>query len=253
MKKYALTVLLVFVFGCTSHFKNLSKVASYENERVRELTQAARVANQIGRDNLSKTNYAKATVAYDLSDDFLRREQNIVGLPVEDQSQVVKSLLDENKKLRAAAKDLQDARELEETEWRRQREQYLSALQAMGQKYEEEHNKSIIKRLFAGLGFTGTILLIVGICILCPAAIPVFTHFAGFVVSKVPALASALGIVSKKCLDQVIRGIQKGKDEISKNPTKNPLEVLDTELSKSMDENHKILVRARKAKVVAPI
>lgn len=225
-------------------------------QRVSELTQAARVANNIGRGSLVATNYGKALIAYDLSDDFLRRDQNLTGLPIQDQTAQVRTLLGENASLKQQSASLEAQREAEETGWRAERAQYEKQLIDMGQKYEAERNKSIVRRIISSLGIGGTVAAIVAICIFFPAAIPIFTHLAGWLVNKIPALASGLGVVSKNAFDGIVRGVESAKVELKNNPPSSPAaaaDVLSKHLSKSMHPDHQVLVKARKSKIVAPI
>jgi hypothetical protein len=267
MKRWIYTLSLLALIGCTSHAPKTKRLEAKQEERSRELNQSALVANQVNQRYMERlepdvkptgtTNYTKAKAASELTGEFLRRNQNNVGLPVEDQTEQVKSLLSENSRLKAKSEVLEAEKEEQEILWRAEHRQHEAALIDMGQQVEKERNKSILRRLYASLGLTGIIAVIAGICIFFPAALPILMRMVAWLVGKIPALAAALGVVSKEAFDQIVRGVENGKAEIKRareaNKVIDPIEALDSNLSKSMDNKHKVLVKARKAKLVQPV
>lgn len=239
--------ILFFLVGCTHNAANLKRVDTKQDERTREVIQAAKVANDIGHQRLAshETNsVVEAMIAYDLSATYLRRGQGIMGLPIVDQTAVVADLLSSNAKLKAAAEAVEKERVTQEQEWAQERAELNRKLLEMGAKYEEEHNKSIVRRvwgwLFSTLGIGG----IIALCFLCPAVIPIFARMLAWVVGKFPKLAGAMGVVSTQAFDAVMRGIHRAKKEWGTDDA-DPKETLEVNLSREMDLAHKSLVEAR--------
>jgi hypothetical protein len=100
---------------------------------------------------------------------------------------------------------------------------------------------------------SGTVLIGGGIalCVFFPVAIPIFGRVLGWMVGKVPSLARALGVVSLKAFDAVVRGVEKSRAATAGQPLANQTggeaAGLDWNLGREMDREHKRLVRARKA------
>lgn len=238
---------LLTICGCTFFAAKQHRVETKQDERVREVVQAATVANQVGRERLvsKETNsIAEAMIAYDLSATFLRRGQTIVGLPIVDQSQQVADLLSSNRALKESAEAREHERVAQEQGWAAERAALLLRLQEMGAKYEAEKNKSIVRRVWGWL--TGLIGIggVIALMVLCPALIPIFGRLLGMVVSLFPKLAGMVGVVSTKAFDGVVRGLHRAKGEMNTNDA-NPTEALEINLSREMDRDHKNLVAAR--------
>jgi hypothetical protein len=241
------TAALLILPGCTHHTGLLRKLDTKQDERTREILQSAKVANEAGRQRvqMSDTNaVTDALIAYDLSASFLRRGQNIIGLPIADQTQVVMDLLSKNRSLREAAEDHERSRVAQEQKWAADRAQLEQKLLEMGAKYEAEKNASIVKRIWHWTISTFGIGGLIALCIFCPAAIPIITRIVGWVVSKFPALAGALGVVATKSFDAVVRGVQRTKSEWGSQDG-DPKETLEANLSREMDHDHKLLVACR--------
>ena len=117
-------------------------------------------------------------------------------------------------------------------------------LLAMGEKYEEERNRSVVRRiwtwLIGSLGIGG----LVALAIFCPALIPIFGRILGWIVAKLPSLAGWIGVVSTKAFDNVVLGVEKARQKIGVAD-----DTLKTELSKAMDDADKTLVRTRKVSI----
>jgi hypothetical protein len=246
IRRFAI-IICVALCGCSFFAARKHRVETKQDERVREVVQAATVANQVGRERLQskETNsIAEAMIAYDLSATFLKRGQTIVGLPVVDQSQEVADLLSSNRALKESAEARERARVAQEQGWAAERAALLLKLQEMGAKYEAEKNKSVLHRVWGWL--TGLIGVggVIALMVFCPALIPVFGRILAWVVSMFPKLAGVIGVVSTKAFDGVVRGIHRAKGEMSTNDS-NPAEALDTNLSREMDRSHKDLVQAR--------
>lgn len=138
----------------------------------------------------------------------------------------------------------------------------------LGVKAEAARNEKITRWTKLSLGtftfFGGAIAVFV----FFPVAISVAGRFLGWLVSKLPGLASACGVVSVKAFDAVVRAIEKTKQESSpaaptvpvanslltqgnsrRGPAEDFINKLQNQLSREMDAAHKALVRSRKTKL----
>jgi hypothetical protein len=145
---------------------------------------------------------------------------------------------------------------------------------------EAERNKRITR--WTKFGVWGTTLIggAVALFIFCPIALPICGRLLAWLVGKVPALASGLGVVSVKAFDAVLRGVENAKNQHAKQelggPSSRPrispvaptvpvanvlpggdsrrgqenwVDKLHNHLSREMDAAHKALVRARKTQL----
>jgi len=138
-------------------------------------------------------------------------------------------------------------------------------LVAMGTQFEQERNARITRWTkflgFGGLGVGGLVALLVFV----PASIPLLGRLLGWVVGRLPGLAGAVGVVSTRAFDAVVRGVEQFKTAGTPNqPAANPAAptgsvaratglaapapggLLD-HLSRELDAGHKQLVRTRRA------
>jgi hypothetical protein len=120
-----------------------------------------------------------------------------------------------------------------------------AALVEKGKLYEAEKNKHIVRRVWEwGLSTFG-IGGLIALCFFCPALIPVLGSFVGWIVGKIPALVSVVGMVPKKAFDAVIKGVGQYR-EIKKQTEKKP--VIDSILGPNT-EPHAALIESRRAKL----
>lgn len=117
-----------------------------------------------------------------------------------------------------------------------------SKLIDLGSIYEKEKNKSWWSRIYAALGVGGLIAL----ALVFPVIIPIGGHLIGWLVSAVPALASACGVVGKRAFDSVLTAVQKSKEQMAASEHTEALAVLKNELSKATDASHRRLISTRK-------
>lgn len=123
------------------------------------------------------------------------------------------------------------------------------ALIEMGKKYEAEKNKSIMKRIWhwaiGTLGIGGIVALFVFFPALAVPLLPIAARALGWIVSMFPKAAGALGVVSTKAFDAVVKGVNSGleKTDAAQSAT------VKQELSKALDQSHKNLVRAAKLRI----
>ena len=273
----AAVFLALVLCGCTQYQKGLKELDPKTQERIAELVQGAGLANASTEQRLSiisnlvqslhtlatQTNRiptsitsnviaqaAGASRSASVTSGQIRRASLIVGPPLEDQSKLIGDLLSDNEELRAAAEKLIAQKQTQEQEWAAQKAELERRLIEYGAKYEEERNKNIVKRIWhwaTGLfGVAGAVAFFV----FCPAiAIPLAGRFMGWLVEAVPKLAKFLGVVGKKAVDQMVVGLQKGKDALRKtNPE--AAEIINNEMHKEMDAaNRALVVEVKRSKL----
>jgi hypothetical protein len=127
-------------------------------------------------------------------------------------------------------------------------DQANARLQEMGRLYEAERNRSIVSRILGSLGVAGTIAAVVALFVFFPPALAIAGRLMAWLVAKLPAAAGFIGVVGTKAFDATVSGIEKARGAINSSE----MEKVETVLSKSMDESHKVLVRARKAAIKNP-
>ena len=236
---------LLLLSGCTFKGNALSRTLGNLGANRAKLEEESKAMTTGAADSLS---YAPSNAPTALALRLLQRDQQIEGMPrmrinvpsVLNGDRV--SIAELEERLKGQDKLIAEKDALESKLRIREAE-----LVDLGKRYEEERNKSVVKRIWAWsigtLGLAGTIALL---CF-CPALIPVLGHLIGFVVSAFPRLCSAFGVVSKKAFTAVVNGVEQAKDAIPEK-AKDELEV---QLSKAMDRSHKALVSIVKTKKVA--
>jgi hypothetical protein len=137
----------------------------------------------------------------------------MLGSPVVDQTSRVSALLSTNETTRAAGVGAEAVRVQAQSKLVSQEREQAATLQAKGALYEQEHNSGIISRIWkwsiGTLGIGGLIAL----CVFFPAAIPIMGQLIGWLVSRVPALASWLGVVGLRSYERTVTAIQEIRDK----------------------------------------
>jgi hypothetical protein len=160
----------------------------------------------------------------------------------------------------------------------RERRRLADKLEELGARQESQRNAriSLWTRLFTFVA--GPLGLMVGLLVLVPAAAPILGRLLAWVVGKLPVMAGYIGVVGTKAFDATVRGIElfKNNSGLGAGPSTSkpspplmdragdgnrasqlaqpkgvgdgvpPIEQLSTALSRSMDGEHKALVRERK-------
>ena len=249
---------LLFFCGCTFARSGKDKAAAKHDGNAAALNEESRALTSAAKDALD---FAPTNPPVTLAKQFLARDQQIEGLPVERID--VAALLAGN----AAAVKLLEQRFAAQDELLRDRAELqvkLTAanerLQEMGRLYEAEKNKSVVRRVWAWLtgifGIGGLIALVV----LCPAVLPLFGTLASWLIGKVPALVNLFGFVGKRAFDSVVTGVGNVRSKLKiqeelpadKQPTYTAAEVrrmLDVELKEATevgDVNLKPLITQRR-------
>ena len=150
----------------------------------------------------------------------------------------------------------------------------------MGERHEAQRNAKISFWTRVVSLAVGPVGLLIALLLIFPAAAPVIGRLLAWAVGKLPALAGYMGVVGTKAFDATVRGIERFKNNsgldaglsTSKTPAAKdhtagdnnmdrliepqgaeagvpPIEQLSTALSRSMDLEHKALVRERKKKI----
>lgn len=214
MKRHLFTIFAVLMLaaGCTYFRPSLEKVKVNVEERTRELNSGANLAAEKAKEELEKatlllntaevptnatapvtltqpnfkgtTNHIeKASTALGVTVDMTRRNENLIGKPIIDQTPIIAALLSENRMIREAA-------ELRERSKERNEQQMVAKIEALerklieyGTKYEEERNEKITTWFKWGGGIALLLFIIIGLPILFPP-------FASFVVGIFPALTN---------------------------------------------------------------
>ncbi len=150
------------------------------------------------------------------------------------------------------------------------RSRHEIALQAAGEQKELDRGRRFTfwskAVALLGLPLAGLIAL----CVFMPAMIPIVGRLAGWVVSKAPSLAGAVGVVGVKAFDAVVKGIERTRNfpvapaipktelgnsglgdsrrhkESAPGQDEGLMGRLEAELSRAMDRGEKALVRSRK-------
>lgn len=261
--------------SCTHHAQTAAKTDAKLQERERELWDAAHKANEHGDQRLRtavtvagfmvatpaasnlvmqlQKELVKALTAYELSDDFILQGAAVSGAPTHPQDDTVNGLLSDNEQLRKQAVAANNARKTEvETEVSRRKKAEAKLLE-MGAQLEAEKNRNIVSRVWhwaiGTLGIGGLIAL----CFFFPFLIPLVGKLIGFVVTKIPSLASAFGVVAVKSYDALVHGVELAKERYKTSKDETPVEaVFDGPMREAMaGQSDKTLVRQRKAALLA--
>ena len=192
--------------GCTHFASKQSKIGKKLDVIDKNKLESVQVWITGANDSLSLVAPTNQTKEVKLAKKYTGYAQDIVGIPkIEDRINVVK-ILDDSSKLnirqvlerqielkKEADRREADAR-FQELEIRlKEQELVINAkLQAMGTKYEEEHNKKIWWNIFGWS--TGTLIIagIIALCVFFPPAIPIVLGAIKWILSKFVSLLKYL-------------------------------------------------------------
>jgi len=244
MKLPLLILLLAALTGCSSHTgRKMRQTAAVTVQKTEVLQEKARELNTGVVDTLA---IAPTNSHTRLALTLAKAEQQIVGVPAARID--VEAVLNHEKP--ATATLASKLREIETVVSEKKRldtllHEQTAVLAAKGETYEAQQNQHVVKRLwrwlFATFGLAGLVVL----CLLCPAFLPLLARLAAWLVAKIPALAGALGVVSKQAFDAVVSGVGAVRSQWKR--TGDPaLKTLDDELKKSTDQNHRSIIESRR-------
>lgn len=250
---WALAVLLLT--GC-SYAAPKRSAARVELERAN--AGLLEVSRELTTGALDAVTYAPPDPAIALARDLLEVNQGIVGAPTN--------------RIPVPAVIAREPGAITDLETRQTRNQALLAARAviqgrlqqaeerlieMGAKYEEQRNRSIVRRVWAWavgtLGLGGLIALVV----LCPAVLPLLGAALGRLVAWLPKLAGFVGVVGKQAFDAVVQGVGEVRRRLKleanlpggdqpKYAAKDVLGILDAELREATDQEHRDLIDKRR-------
>lgn len=239
--KLSLIISVLLITGCTFHRGSLKRSDAKAAANAASLVEESRALTTGALDALG---HAPTNPPTTLAKNLLQRDQQIEGLPVKriDVDGILaghsEALADLTNRLAGIDALLQDRVRIQT-----ENSQLRDKLVEMGKLYEEERNKTVLKRVFAYLGVGGSIAAIIALFVFFPPALAIAGHLIGWIVSKLPGLASWVGVVSVKAFDQVVSGVEKAKAAIGREST----EKLEAQLGREMDKPYKAVVRIRKA------
>jgi len=257
VKAVKLTACLLaggLITGCTHHAARREKVSVKLAEESKALTTA--VVDVLQNQPTTDRNVYTETALT-----FAKQDQRVEGLPLEPFD--VLGLLTNSP---AAREEVQERFATEE-KLMATRAKAEEKLINFGERAEAERNRRIgwwTRVSTLGLGLIGGS---VALFVFCPLALPLVGRGLGWLVGKLPGLASAVGVVSVKAFDAVVRGIEKAKKQNSpvaptvsvantqllgdsRRDKASWIDKLENNLSREMDAAHKALVRVRKGVVL---
>lgn len=264
------TFLSTFATGCTYHHAKLAQSETRLAAESKALTTA--VVEVLNAQPASERSVYTATAL-----EFAKQDQRLEGFPLDPFD--VPALMagfgltnQTNLGAPTTKRAMAEARQEIQERFAKQdklvaaRERVAGKLQSLGVRAEEERNERITRWTKLGGWSLGLAGAAVALFVFCPVALPIAGRFLGWVVGKLPGLASAFGVVSVRAFDAVVRGIERTKKESAAAPTisvantsegssrrdsANFLSELELNLSREMDGAHKALVRSRKQSINA--
>lgn len=251
--------------GCAGTARSNARIEQKLAEESRALTTA--VVEGLQMQPAEQNDQYTATAL-----EFARQDQRVEGLPVRPFD--VGVLLGTNLVSQEIVREEIRERVQEQNELLgRQRELQgkLMSLGAVADEKEARRTRSWAKWISFVTLLTGGV---VALCVFFPVAIPIVGRVLAWLVGKLPGLAGAVGVVGVKAFDAVVKGIEKARqvsagvdrtgapavlkeravlpNEDSRRPS-GPigngaewLAVLEENLSRTMDADHKRLVKNRK-------
>jgi hypothetical protein len=237
--------------GCTHYAARREKVSIKLAEESKALTTAVVDVLQ-NQPSTNRDLYTETALT------FARQDQRVEGLPLEPFDVV--GLLTNS----PAAREEVTERFAAEEKLIAARAKVDEKLINFGERAEAERNRRIGWWTRVSTLGLGLIAGCVALCVFCPLALPLVGRGLGWLVGKLPGLASAVGVVSVKAFDAVVRGVEKAKKQNSPVAPTVPvantfqtsgdsrrdkatwIEQLENNLSREMDAAHKALVRSRK-------
>ena len=252
-----LALLIGMFAGCTSFEKVLGKARNASSTNQIALQEESRALTTGALDALS---FAPTNTPTDLAKTFLRKDQQIEGIPkvrIEVEPLITKDPV----ALEALGARLgyQDRLISERIDLEAKLQAAEGKLIELGKLYEAEKKKSIIKRIWAWslvtLGTGGMIVVLS----LCPPLIPIVIGLAGRVlaalVSFVPKISGFIGVVGKQSFDAVVGGVQDIKTAVKVAKAQDPdkkyshdevLTLISTGLANKVSDHDDIILSRKK-------
>lgn len=278
-------ILALFLSGCTGFRNDLNKANQKIEQRAAENNASAGQALQHSADNLKSAKilldsakpdsegytlssnsflntglyYDKALNGLELGSDFVTRNRKLLGEGSPEAVEVVDKLLSSNKMDQISGEIINNSNKRKEENIIKDKDEAIQKLIEYGAKYEKERNERILSYVKWG----GISLLVIGSIVgfmFIPGVLPL-------IIGSFPALSGLFGVVTKTTANSMVKGIgeiryslkerikmvQEFKNE---NPefedkwtTDEILELLDTELSKSMSDKDKNMIESLRKKL----
>lgn len=248
MKRFLIAVCGVGLLGgCTFKRGTLEKVESAVARNDRGLQEESRALTTAVVDVLS---VGPTNEHSQLALEFARQDQLIEGMPLEriDVAGILAGHADAVRSYETRIK-LQDELLKERTALAAKLKNAEQELIAMGRLYEAEKNKGVLRRIWTwGLGTLGVGGMI-ALAVIFPAVIPLLGSLVSWLVGKMPGLASYFGVVGKKAFDAVVLGVGNVRKELKSSKADDTLKLVNTELQKATDEEHRRLIDYRRVEV----
>lgn len=251
VKSLLLVASLFLISGCAfNDLASLSKRNEQIREHSRQNNQAALFLSEASTTNLVRISSKlvdelkteiENTVIYPInkSKEFLDRNSLLLGLPSENQKNVVAQILSTNSQERAKAEKKQEKILDKESELVQNARVDEKELQTKGAFYEKEQREALWKRIkWISISF-GALIGLAGII-----ALPfLFPAFGGILVSLAPSLSSIFRVVPKSTLENKVKGISEIreyiKQEISKEKELNSEDSIKSQIYQDIYEAFK--------------
>lgn len=212
-------LMAVLLSGCATTFRRQPKTEAAITERARENVQAAGIAVDRSRIQIaqaaviSPTNepLRSAEASTRVASSMLTRAGALIGAPAENQAPLVEGLLSTNQVERVNAERAAGAEVKSEGLLMLDNRTQIATLLEEGKKYEEEHNRSLLRRIWTWTLGTFGIGGLVALCILFPAVVPLLGSILGWLIGKIPILAHYLGVVGTSAYSRAVTAIQESK------------------------------------------
>lgn len=176
--------------------------------------------------------------------DLAKKDQQIEGMPISRLDAAL--LLSRNE---TALKSLEarfgyvDTLLTEKAALEAKLKQREAELLELGRIKEAEDNQNVVKRVWKWAIGTLGIGGIIAVCLLCPAIVPILGSLVSWIIGKIPSLAGFFGVVSKKAFDSVVTGVGNVREKLKDSDAR---KVIDAELLKATDSEHRELIEARR-------
>ena len=243
-------ILCVFVLcsGCTYFRGQLEAVVAKKTKIDSDIGNESKVMVTGALDALH-TLPSATNPPVKLAKTLLTHSQQLTGLPEMKDRLDIQAILTNSLAVKDLEKRLKNQEKLiaDRDELQAKLDAVQGRLVEMGTKYEQERNKSIVKRIWhwviGTFGLAGTIAFIV----FCPAvAIPLLGRLLAWLVSVIPSVAGLVGVVSNKVLDTTIKGISNFKTSLDKKGLPEIKDMLKTELRMAQDSGHMATIDSRR-------
>jgi hypothetical protein len=229
-----------FSTACTTNSRTLKRENPINAERGSENNQAARLANDrtlsaldrtssvlsvMGITNAEQTQItlpipaivlvqkesANAKKSATIVGNLLERNESIIGAPATNQGNRIFTWLSDDPQINAMAVKREQMAAMVDGNRIANIRAVERNLIDLGMTAEKTHAKNLWHRFWVWSISTFGLGGIIAVCILFPAIVPILGSFVGWIVGKIPSLASWIGLVSMKAYKRSISAFQQAK------------------------------------------